>query len=296
MAQIRILRPDELQGLAELFPGDPTPEAPSVVLAADDPTCGLVGWGALCMLLHGNPMPPGRKFFHLSVRPDARGHGIGTALAGELLRLAVESGTQSLAASVKAEDARALAFAGRLGFRPDYEMLEAVLDLAEFQLEEWLPALEAPAASGIRFTSMAVEPDPEGALREVWELDGRLSADVPEWSGEVVPFPQYRQNIVDATGYHPAGLLLARDGDRVVGMCGTTAEPDGTGYTWFMGVDRACRGRGIALALKLLTIGWAQETGLSRLLTHNNSASAGIVGLNRKLGYRIAGRTQYLVR
>lgn len=296
MTHIRSLRSDELQRLAGLFPDDPEPEAPSVVLAADEPNAGLVGWGALCNQLHGNPMPPGRRFLHLAVRPDARGRGVGKALASELLRLAAEFGTVSLAASVNAEDARALTFAERFGFRPDHQMLESVLDLAEFQPDEWLPALAESVASGIRFTSMALDSDPEAALHQIWELDYRLSADVPEWSGEVVPFGQYRQNVLDSPGYHPAGLFLARDGERAVGMCGTSINSDGTGYTWFMGVDRACRGRGIALALKLLTIRWAKEMGLTSLSTHNNSASAAIVGLNRKLGYRITGRTQYLLR
>lgn len=75
MVHIRFVWPDELETLAATFPSDPEPEAPSVVLAAEDPGTGPVGWGALCSQLHGNPMPPGRQFLRLAVRPGARGQG-----------------------------------------------------------------------------------------------------------------------------------------------------------------------------------------------------------------------------
>lgn len=63
-----------------------------------------------------------------------------------------------------------------------------------------------------------------------------------------------------------------------------------------LGVDRACRGRGIAVALKALTIDWAKRKGIARLQTHNNRANNAIVTLNVKMGYVIDGATQYFRR
>lgn len=123
-------------------------------------------------------------------------------------------------------------------------------------------------------------------------LDYRLSADVPEWSGEVVPFERYCAENLSGPGFDPTGVLLAYRGGRAVGMAATGRD----GYTWFTGVERAQRGSGIALAMKLSTIAWAQATGLAQLTCHNNSASAGIVALNRRLGYEIDPGLLYLLR
>jgi RimJ/RimL family protein N-acetyltransferase len=51
------------------------------------------------------------------------------------------------------------------------------------------------------------------------------------------------------------------------------------------GVDRAYRGRMIALALKLLTIQYAKERGAEAIVTNNDSQNAPMLAVNRKLGY-----------
>lgn len=52
------------------------------------------------------------------------------------------------------------------------------------------------------------------------------------------------------------------------------------------GVDREYRGRGIALALKLLTIRRSRALGATYLRTNNDSENAPILHINRKLGFQ----------
>ena len=51
------------------------------------------------------------------------------------------------------------------------------------------------------------------------------------------------------------------------------------------GVDRAYRGRGLALATKLVALRRAREWGAAYARTNNDSQNAPILAVNRKLGY-----------
>ena len=57
-------------------------------------------------------------------------------------------------------------------------------------------------------------------------------------------------------------------------------------YSMMTGVDRAFRGRKIALALKLLIIKYAQNNGISYLRTNNDAENAPMLAVNRKAGYQ----------
>ncbi len=52
------------------------------------------------------------------------------------------------------------------------------------------------------------------------------------------------------------------------------------------GVERAYRGRHIALALKLLGIRYAKARGALTIRTNNDSQNVPMLAVNRKLGYR----------
>lgn len=249
-----------------------------------------VGWGSLAAELHGQPLAPGRLHLELYVAPEARGRGIGSRLLADLLARAPQA--RAFTAAAAADDATAQRFAARHGFRVEYQMLACRLELTGYDLQPWLPHLQRVDKTGVCIASLASAADPAAAARALWELDYRLSADVPEWSGQVVPFERYCAENLSGPGFDPAGVLLAYRDGQAVGMAATGRD----GYTWFTGVERAQRGGGIALALKLSTIVWAQAAGLAQLTCHNNSASAGIVALNRRLSYEIDPGLLYLLR
>jgi RimJ/RimL family protein N-acetyltransferase len=50
-------------------------------------------------------------------------------------------------------------------------------------------------------------------------------------------------------------------------------------------VVRPWRGRGVATALKQAQIAWARRAGITRLTTSNDSPSAAMLAVNRRLGY-----------
>ena len=85
-------------------------------------------------------------------------------------------------------------------------------------------------------------------------------------------------------------VVAMRDG-RVVGTSITIVDPEGVAYTVFTGVERSARGKGIALAMKLLILERLKERGTKLFGTTNDEANAPMRGINARLGYAIAPPT-----
>jgi len=58
----------------------------------------------------------------------------------------------------------------------------------------------------------------------------------------------------------------------------------------FTGTLRSHRGRGLATLAKLASIRWAAGNGIVSISTTNDERNAGMLAVNRKLGYEAVGR------
>jgi GNAT superfamily N-acetyltransferase len=234
--------------------------------------------------LHGQPLAPRRLFVQVAVEEAHRGRGVGAALYRALLGLTGQA--SALDCAVAAGEEAALGFATRRGFRFDYQILDASLDLARFDPAPFAGIVAAVEARGIRFTTLAESP---GLMPALYDLDRTASEDVPEWSGYMPPYDKYGATLAE-NGLE--GVHIALEEGRPVGFITT----DATGYTHFLCVAPSHRGRNIALALKLLTIEWASRIGLTQLTTNTNAASRAITLLNQRLGYVTSPGTIYLTK
>jgi RimJ/RimL family protein N-acetyltransferase len=73
------------------------------------------------------------------------------------------------------------------------------------------------------------------------------------------------------------------------------ADSEGRATNMFTGTLREFRGRGLGLAVKLASIAWATENGITSLVTTNDERNAPMLAINRRLGYVPAGRqVEYL--
>lgn len=79
------------------------------------------------------------------------------------------------------------------------------------------------------------------------------------------------------------------DGERIAGYSDLLfpQEPGGEAYTQYACVRREYRGRGVALAVKLLTIQEAIKAGAARMRTNNNPENLPMLRVNEKLGYQM---------
>jgi GNAT superfamily N-acetyltransferase len=168
------------------------------------------------------------------------------------------------------------------------------LDLASADLSGLSGLLAASKDEGYELVPLAAVADrPEG----VYAVDASASADVPgtypeddlrldDWRTEALGHPQLSlegSSVVLASGAPVAYAFLHVDPEaRLAANEMTGTHPDH-------------RRRGLARLAKLGTIAWAREQGYESIRTENARENAGMLHLNKSLGYRPVGvEAQYL--
>jgi GNAT superfamily N-acetyltransferase len=219
----------------------------------------------------------GRMVVHVLVPPGARGHGVGGALLAAVERFAAENGAAFLDSDVRDENPAALDWARRRGYEILDHVFESTLSLAGFDESRFT------RPEGIRFFTLADSPG-EATERQAYEVERAAAPDNPLYALDA--FPSFEAWRADWSGRPAECLVLAADGDRIVGTTLLELMPEeGAAYTGFTGVARDCRGRGVALGLKLHSFRVARQFGLLTMKTNNHADNEPILAVNRKLGY-----------
>jgi len=231
--------------------------------------------------------PPHQFWISTVVAPDHRRRGLGAQLADVALAFVREQGATRLAAEVRDNAAEGLRFAERYGFRTDRHIFESRLHLADFDEQRFAGVVGRVEAEGIRFLSLADLGDTDVARRKLYDINATLARDVPGHDGDFMPFEQFQKTVCSASWYRPDGEIIAVIGDTWVGMAAVGYfQNTNSMYNMFTGVDPAWRGRGIALALKLLAIACARRYSAIYISTNNDSENAPMLAINCRLGYQ----------
>ena len=209
---------------------------------------------------------------HARVVPTARRQGVGTALLRVLAEDAVGRGFVEAGSIV--EDPGSLAFAEHFGFREVDRQIEQVRTVGE----EAVPAMP----DGITVVSVAQRPQLWSRAYDPFALEaiGDMATHMPvvvsreEWEREWLLWPE--------------ATFLALDGDEIVGCAGLEFDPDRPDRSEhaFTGIARHWRRRGLASALKRLTLRFAAEHGIREVYTWTQTGNADMRALNERLGYR----------
>jgi len=213
----------------------------------------------------------------LRVDPEYRRRGLG----GELYELGLahvrELGVPRAAAAFDESDG-GVAFARSRGWR------EA----------------RAETLSALDPTAVTEPPEPAFDLRPVHELDPRelhlvdkeATRDIPAVEQvSVIPYDEWRAFVWNNPLFSREGSFGAVVDGRVVAESLILASPEaGRAFSMFTGTLRPYRGRGLARAVKLASIHWAAASGITQLVTTNDETNAAMLAVNRRLGYRPAGR------
>jgi len=230
-------------------------------------------------------MPSGLFDVQVLVDPDWRQQGIGMLLLQDALQFSQARGATRLQGMVRDHCSACLRFAERQGFHRERHRFESTLNLSGFDERRFAGRVEAAEAAGMRFFTLADLGNTEEAQRRLHALNERLNRDTPGYQAWLT-FEAFQTIVCGASWYRADGQIVAASGADWVGMAavGFFAETQSM-YNMFTGVDRAYRGRGIALALKLLTIRCARAYHARYVRTHNDSENAPMLAVNRKLGY-----------
>jgi GNAT superfamily N-acetyltransferase len=235
------------------------------------------------------PQRTDRVFTLVTVLPELRRRGVGSALYAAVSAWTIGRGLGELEAPVMDNDPESLAFAQARGFVEERRELGVVLDLSEIDP----PPVEPP--DGVEIVSWARRPE---LARGLYEVACEALPDIPGSEDDAVePFEDWLAHDMQGAGDRPDATFVAVAGDEVVGYAKfslTAAQPT-TAHHDLSGVKRAWRGRGIARALKAAQINWALTNGYRELRTRNEQRNEPIRRLNAQFVYRPGVGRIYLV-
>jgi GNAT superfamily N-acetyltransferase len=224
----------------------------------------------------------GKFYLTVVVDRNARGAGIGSALLEQVESFAISQGGNYFVGSVRDDDPVSLAYIHKRGYATERHGFTSRLDLTTWDGAPHAGVLEEVRAGGIRLLSLAEHAGPEAEAR-LYELMSRTMVDLPGYeAAQFMSFETWQNGFIKRAGAE--NVIIAADGDRFVGVT-IMNKTDAGLYTAHTSVDRAYRGRHIALALKLYSIELARDRGLKAMTTGNDSLNAPMIAVNRKLGY-----------
>jgi GNAT superfamily N-acetyltransferase len=214
----------------------------------------------------------------VSVLPEHRSAGIGTALYRAISDHARAAGKHGLTIEVREDDPASLAWLERRGFVEVERQKAVALDL------ETVDAIAPSPPPGVVIVSRAERP---GLEEDMYRVGVEAGRDIPGLDAEHAPsFEAWRSFEIERPSRRPELCFVAlADGD-VVGFASLDVfgESD-RGHHGLTCTARMWRGRGIATALKRAQIAAAKRAGLRRLLTESEERNEPMRRLNEKLGY-----------
>jgi mycothiol synthase len=213
----------------------------------------------------------GRGGISARVVPDWRRRGVGTAMLRELAERAAGMGFTVVGCNV--DDPGSVRFAERFGFREVDRQVEQVREIGDE------PAPRIP--DGVEVVRVSERPELWRAAYEVlgaqafqdMALDAPLDISLEQWE---------REWIAD-----PDAMFVALADGEVIGCAGLLPDPDTPSRAEhaLTAVRRDWRRRGVAAALKRLTLALAAERGLTEVYTWTQRGNDDMRALNTHLGF-----------
>ena len=216
-----------------------------------------------------------RTLVYVAVREHARRRGIGSALYDAAAEHARSLGAARLSSAFHENDA-GVAFALARGFAETRaERLSSV---------DPRTVIEQPRAE----LRPASEVDPHVLHR----IDEETARDMPQLDEpEPHPYDEWAEHVLANPLYQPDGSFVAyADGEPAALSLLVADLESGRGGNMYTGTLAEFRGRRLGLAAKLGSLRWAAEHGVTQVVTLNDETNAPMLAINRRLGYRPAGR------
>jgi GNAT superfamily N-acetyltransferase len=134
--------------------------------------------------------------------------------------------------------------------------------------------------------------------RVAFEVDIAATRDVP-YEGTItdIDYDEWTSLVLDYPLFAAEGSFVAFVDGEAAAISLLTSDPEGKrAGNMFTGTLAEFRGRGLARAVKLASIRWAAAHGITQIATVNDEMNAGMLAVNRRLGYRPRGRRVVYVK
>ena len=163
------------------------------------------------------------------------------------------------------------------------------LDVTQFDTGQFESALQRVRAGGIEIITLRVLQGRDlGWQRKLFDLDVTVNRDIPSTGEKHYPaFEEWCAMRLEGPTSDPDAWFVALDGEHYVGQSQGSINTEGESPLFVTGVTttrREYRRRGIALALKVHIIRYAQAQGVQAIWTANDSTNP-MYQLNLKLGF-----------
>ena len=234
---------------------------------------------------------PDRYSFDLFVVPDARRRGHGTALYEAAVAALRARDAQAATGGVKESNQDGVAFFRDRGWVELKRDWESRLRVAGFDFSRFSSADGRIGAEGIRIATLADEMARDAqAERMAYELTDVLRRDVPATDAATdETFEEWRTRHGTASpNFMPDAFFVAIDRDgRWLAMSNLERSLEDPTFVWqgLTGTLREARGRGIAMALKLRTVEYAQKMGVDHIKTWNDQRNRPMLSINEAMGF-----------
>src|ERR1700680_2847391 len=260
----------------------------------DEPRLRLGAWTTDGMLGGTAGAGLGEGWIHRArafvvVAPAYRRQGLGARLAAEVERFAASATVRWLETETREPElAAALPLLQKRGFK----------ELERYQTSRQNPSLvdlstldqlrTGLRASGIETVALP-DIDDQHTRQELYPCTTAIWRDMPheahvDW--EDPPLETFTRSIFERPSVLLESFFVARDGDHIVGLSYLLRRPDGAAEVGDTGVLRSHRRRGIARVLKMLVTRYAAQHRISFVHTDNRADNAGMLAINRELGFK----------
>jgi len=227
--------------------------------------------------------------FDIHLHPEQQGRGLAARFYRHMVDVCLAQQPSALITRITENETQKLHWLTKNGFDMVMRYPVSRLDVAAFDATQYADLLAKLAAEGIEIVSLADLPtrDPDWQ-RQTYELDYVLMCDVPlPEPYEKRPLTQFVHEEFEGPTFLPGGWIVALAGEQYVGLIALVkfGEDVQTLDIAITGVIRSQRRRGIATALKVRSVEFAQEIGV-RFIETNNEEHNPMYQLNLQLGFQ----------
>jgi GNAT superfamily N-acetyltransferase len=232
---------------------------------------------------------PNTYWAYVRVEPARRGRGLGRRIYDHVMGELERIGAQIVWMEAREEDPIGRRALERRGFVEEVRSSEYVAEAGRADLEAFRRYADRAAAEGIEIRSLPElkERDPAW-LSKLHVLHSAVVGEIPLPDEPTLQSPAELVNyLFNAPGALPEACFIALHGDRYVGECVLYRSQDDPAELEHLvtGVDKDFRGRGVAVALKLRTVQFAQQNGFERISTWVENNNPSMLAINEKLGF-----------
>lgn len=253
-------------------------------MVAESPEGTVVAYAETAHVPH---RPKTEWWSTVTVDVPYRRSGLGSRMCADSAEFVRARGGKMMCDYVREDDRAGISFAEKLGARKSEHIYDSVVDPRPFELGPYEPLIEKLRSEGIRFFTFADTSQDEAAKRKLHELYSAAEADMPHALPECRrSYEDFERGFLQAWWWKPEGFWLAADGDQWVGLAAIAIIKDQKAFNEQTGVASGYTGRGIATALKVLSMNWCREQGVTQLRTSNHDGNDAMLAINRKLGYK----------